>query len=134
VTATDFVIFDLDGTLIDSAPDIAWALGTALTEAGVEPPPLDQSVTFPAGADLEAWQAATVKRNAVRDENSQTVRAVGFEVISTEAMCGNLPDSRRFSNMISGRRVAAIRREARRDAVRVRLRRHFVRMGHEEIQ
>ena len=38
----DFVIFDLDGTLVDSAPDIAWALGAALTEAGVEPPPLSE--------------------------------------------------------------------------------------------
>jgi phosphoglycolate phosphatase len=42
VTETDLVIFDLDGTLVDSAPDIAWALGAALTEAGIEPPPLSE--------------------------------------------------------------------------------------------
>lgn len=31
----DAIAFDLDGTLIDSAPDIAFALGTALREAGL---------------------------------------------------------------------------------------------------
>lgn len=31
----DLVIFDLDGTLVDSAPDIAWALNAALDEAGL---------------------------------------------------------------------------------------------------
>ena len=35
------VIYDLDGTLVDSAPDIARSLGAALTEAGLTPPPLD---------------------------------------------------------------------------------------------
>jgi len=43
VVVCDFVIFDLDGTLVDSAPDIAWALGAALTEAGISPPPLDET-------------------------------------------------------------------------------------------
>ena len=37
----DLVIFDLDGTLVDTAPDIAGALAAALAEAGVAPPPLD---------------------------------------------------------------------------------------------
>ncbi len=35
------VIFDLDGTLIDSAPDIAAALNAALTSAGIAPLDLD---------------------------------------------------------------------------------------------
>jgi phosphoglycolate phosphatase len=30
----DLVIFDLDGTLVDSAPDITWALNQTLAEAG----------------------------------------------------------------------------------------------------
>src|SRR5262245_61348729 len=37
----DLAIFDLDGTLVDTAPDIAAALGAALAETGVAPPPLD---------------------------------------------------------------------------------------------
>lgn len=43
------VVFDLDGTLVDSAPDIAAALNVALAEAGV--PPLDlATVTSLVGA------------------------------------------------------------------------------------
>lgn len=36
------VVFDLDGTLIDSAPDIAHALNRAAKRRGIEPFPLDQ--------------------------------------------------------------------------------------------
>ena len=35
------VLFDLDGTLVDTAPDIARALGVALAGTGVAPLPLD---------------------------------------------------------------------------------------------
>jgi phosphoglycolate phosphatase len=34
------VLFDLDGTLVDSLPDIGWALNTALAEIGRSPLPL----------------------------------------------------------------------------------------------
>jgi phosphoglycolate phosphatase len=36
------IVFDLDGTLIDSAPDIAHALNRAAKRRGIEPFPLDQ--------------------------------------------------------------------------------------------
>src|SRR5580698_1512778 len=35
------VLFDLDGTLVDTAPDIASALAAALEPTGVPPPPLE---------------------------------------------------------------------------------------------
>ncbi len=38
----DLVIFDLDGTLVDSAPDIAAALAATLAEASVPAPPLER--------------------------------------------------------------------------------------------
>jgi len=41
MAATDLVIFDLDGTLVDTAPDIAAALTAAVAEVGVAAPPLD---------------------------------------------------------------------------------------------
>ncbi len=37
----DVVIFDLDGTLVDSLPDIAWSLNTTLTEAGFPALPVE---------------------------------------------------------------------------------------------
>ena len=37
------VVFDLDGTLIDSAPDIAHALNRATEKRGIEPFPLNRS-------------------------------------------------------------------------------------------
>jgi phosphoglycolate phosphatase len=42
----DLVIFDLDGTLVDSAPDIAWALNATLAEAGVAALPIDTVINF----------------------------------------------------------------------------------------
>jgi phosphoglycolate phosphatase len=39
--AFDLVIFDLDGTLVDTAPDIAAALAAALSEAQLAPLPID---------------------------------------------------------------------------------------------
>ena len=39
--AIDLVIFDLDGTLIDTAPDIAAALAVTVGSIGVAAPPLD---------------------------------------------------------------------------------------------
>ena len=38
----DLVIFDLDGTLVDSAPDIAAALRATLRDAGLPVPPLER--------------------------------------------------------------------------------------------
>ncbi len=39
--APALVLFDLDGTLVDTAPDIARALAAALEPTGVPPPPLE---------------------------------------------------------------------------------------------
>lgn len=40
------LVFDLDGTLVDSAPDIAAALNAALTEEGAAPLSLAQVISF----------------------------------------------------------------------------------------
>ncbi|MEP6655119.1 MAG: HAD hydrolase-like protein [Myxococcales bacterium] len=55
----DLVIFDLDGTLVDSLPDIAWALNSTLTGVGLSPLPL------PTVAQLVGDGAATLIERAV---------------------------------------------------------------------
>jgi len=58
------VLFDLDGTLVDSVPDIAGALNTCLMEAGFEPLPV-AAVRDMIDAGLEALlEAAFARRGA----------------------------------------------------------------------
>ena len=40
------IIFDLDGTLIDSAKDIQWVANTALSKIGVAPISYEEAVSF----------------------------------------------------------------------------------------
>jgi phosphoglycolate phosphatase len=42
----DLVIFDLDGTLVDSVPDIAWSLNATLAEAGYPSLPIETVTRF----------------------------------------------------------------------------------------
>jgi phosphoglycolate phosphatase len=57
----DLVIFDLDGTLVDSLPDIAAALNLTLSEQGVPPLPVTQVATYVGDG------AATLVRRALSD-------------------------------------------------------------------
>jgi phosphoglycolate phosphatase len=66
----DLIIWDLDGTLADTAPDIAWALRATLDEIGVATPPLDvvQRMVGDGGRALieRALRAAQVEADAQR--------------------------------------------------------------------
>lgn len=46
---TKAVFLDLDGTLVDSAPDLAASVSYALTEIGIEPPDLDEVKSYVGG-------------------------------------------------------------------------------------
>jgi 2-phosphoglycolate phosphatase len=70
----DFVIFDLDGTLVDSAPDIAWALGAALTEAGVAPPPLPEIKHMVGDGARALIERALERAAAARDVDALLAR------------------------------------------------------------
>lgn len=40
------LVFDLDGTLVDTAPDLVWALNAVVVEEGLTPLPLDEALTM----------------------------------------------------------------------------------------
>jgi phosphoglycolate phosphatase len=75
--ACDFVIFDLDGTLVDSAPDIGWALGAALAEAGVEPPPLPEIKHMVGDGARALIERALQRASATRDVDALLARYTG---------------------------------------------------------
>ncbi len=62
------IVFDLDGTLVDSAPEIAAALNTAMAEIDQPPFPLTEVQTFIGGGAKVALQRALVARGAAIDE------------------------------------------------------------------
>ena len=76
VTTCDFVIFDLDGTLVDSAPDIAWALGAALTEVGVAAPPLDETRAMVGDGARTLIERALERAGAAGDVDALLARFV----------------------------------------------------------
>ncbi len=58
------IVFDLDGTLVDSAPEIARALNTAMAEIGQPPFPLTEVQTFIGGGAKVALQRALAARGS----------------------------------------------------------------------
>lgn len=58
------IVFDLDGTLVDSAPEIAAALNSAMTEIGQPPFPLTEVHSFIGGGAKVALQKALAARGA----------------------------------------------------------------------
>ena len=63
----DLVIFDLDGTLVDTAPDIAGALEATLVEAEVPAPPLDVVKELVGDGARELIRRALARASAERD-------------------------------------------------------------------
>ncbi len=78
------VLFDLDGTLVDSAPDIARAAAITLREAGVEPPPLDAVKAMVGDGARALIVRALAVRGADRDPDLLLAR---FLVHYAEGLC-----------------------------------------------
>ncbi|HVT09005.1 MAG TPA: HAD hydrolase-like protein [Polyangia bacterium] len=70
----DLVIFDLDGTLVDSAPDIAAALAATLREAGVPAPPLERVKTMVGDGARVLIRRAVGDARATADEEALFAR------------------------------------------------------------
>jgi phosphoglycolate phosphatase len=74
----DLVLFDLDGTLVDSLPDIASALNHALTRADLEPLPLDVVRGLVGEGVLRLVEKALVVQGAERDAAALAREVVGI--------------------------------------------------------
>ena len=61
------VVFDLDGTLVDSAPDVALALNAALGEQGLPPYDLDAVKAMVGGGAANLVERALKGRNVTAD-------------------------------------------------------------------
>src|SRR5262245_37298472 len=53
------ILFDLDGTLVDSAPDIARALNATMAELGVAPLPVPQVIGYVGDGAAKLVERAT---------------------------------------------------------------------------
>lgn len=58
------LVFDLDGTLVDTAPDLAATLNVILTGAGFDPPPYDEARTMIGGGARLMLERAVQARHA----------------------------------------------------------------------
>jgi phosphoglycolate phosphatase len=72
----DLVLFDLDGTLVDSLPDIASALNRALAEVGLPPLPLDVVRTLVGEGVLRLAEKALVTHQASHLDAAALARRV----------------------------------------------------------
>ncbi|HVV15864.1 MAG TPA: HAD hydrolase-like protein [Polyangia bacterium] len=70
------VIFDLDGTLVDSAPDIAAALGATLAEAGLPSPALERVKSMVGDGARVLIRRALAEAGVAADEDSLLARFV----------------------------------------------------------
>jgi len=67
VANIDLVIFDLDGTLVDTVPDIAAALAATLASVGVAAPPLEAVKTMVGDGGRELIRRALARANVDGD-------------------------------------------------------------------
>lgn len=70
----DVIVFDLDGTLVDSAPDIARSLAAGFGPLGIPPFPLDQVKTMiGGGASVAIRRAAEVAKFRLDPETEKGI-------------------------------------------------------------
>ena len=83
-------LFDLDGTLVDSAPEIRTALNAALAPIGIEPFPLSEVQGFVGGGAAVALRRALAARGRDLDDQAfRNVLADFYEVYAEVSKEGN---------------------------------------------
>jgi len=84
------IVFDLDGTLVDSAPEIRSALNAAVASIGIEPFPLSEVQGFVGGGAAVALRRALTQRGRDLDDQAfKNVLGVFYEVYAEVSKEGN---------------------------------------------
>lgn len=84
------IVFDLDGTLVDSAPEIRSALNAAVAPIGLEPFPLSEVQQFVGGGAAVALRRALAARGRDLDDQAfKSVLAAFYEVYAEVSKEGN---------------------------------------------
>ena len=96
-TSIQAVIFDLDGTLVDSLEDIAAALGGALADAGLARPPVElvrTKISRQPKSMTDAFFSGFGPRTWVTDRSSRSAVGATARVRVTQAgpRCGRRDD------------------------------------------
>jgi phosphoglycolate phosphatase len=78
------IVFDLDGTLVDSAPEIATALNGAMAEIGEAPFPLAEVQSFIGGGATVALKRALAARGTRIEDASFDAMMVSFYRVYAE--------------------------------------------------
>lgn len=78
------ILFDLDGTLVDSAPEITAALNGAMREAGLEPFLVHEVHAFIGGGAAMALRRAVAHRGAAFDDAAIGRLLEGFYAVYAE--------------------------------------------------
>ncbi|HEY4392965.1 MAG TPA: HAD hydrolase-like protein [Polyangia bacterium] len=74
MTPVDLVLFDLDGTLADTVPDIAAALAATLDEIGVAPPPVSVVTEMVGDGSRKLIERALARASAAGDLDALLAR------------------------------------------------------------
>jgi phosphoglycolate phosphatase len=84
------IVFDLDGTLVDSAPEIATALNTAMAGIGQPPFTLAEVQTFiGGGAAVALKRALAVRGTSTEDATFEAMMASFYKVYAEVSEAGN---------------------------------------------
>jgi phosphoglycolate phosphatase len=84
------IVFDLDGTLVDSAPEIGTALNAAVKPIGLEPFPLSEVQGFIGGGAAVALRRALATRGRDLDDQAfKNVLTTFYEVYAEVSRNGN---------------------------------------------
>jgi phosphoglycolate phosphatase len=84
------IVFDLDGTLVDSAPEIATALNSAMAGIGQPPFPLTEVQTFiGGGAAVALKRALAVRGTSIDDAEFDAMMVSFYRVYAEVSEAGN---------------------------------------------